>query len=101
MQGINPPITVVHGTGALKDYNNLDFAGYTCIESDYLYKEYSGKLAEGDFIILGNCGSYSVVMKPPFILPNFSIIDISNGIDNIEFIKRTETFNDLFITYNF
>ena len=101
MQGINPPMTVVHGTGELKEYTNLDFAGYTCIESDYLYKGYSGKLAEGDFIILENCGSYSVVMKPPFILPNFPIIDISSGIDKVERIKRSEYFDDLFSTYNF
>lgn len=101
MQGINPPMSVVHGNGVLKDYTNLGFAGYTCIESDYLYKGYNGKLAEGDFIILENCGSYSVVMKPPFILPNFPIIDISSGIDNVELIKRAETFDDLFLTYNF
>lgn len=101
MQGINPPMTVVHGTGILKDYTNLAFAGYTCIESDYLYKGYDGKLAEGDFIIFENCGSYSVVMKPPFILPNVPIIDISSGIDNVELIKRAETFNDIFLTYNF
>lgn len=101
MQGINPPMTVVHGTEILKDYKKLDFAGYTCIESDYLYKGYVGKLSEGDFIILENCGSYSVVMKPPFILPNFPIIDISSGIDNVELIKRAETFDDLFITYKF
>lgn len=101
MQGINPPITIVHGTDSLDDYTNLDFAGYTCIESDYLYKGYNGKLAKGDFIILKNCGSYSVVMKPPFILPNFPIIDISSGVDNVELIKRAECFDDLFNTYNF
>ncbi len=101
MQGINPPIKIIHNNSSLKDYTNLDFAGYTCIESDYLYKGYNGKLAEGDYIILENCGSYSVVMKPPFILPNFPIIDISNGIENVEVIKRLESFDNLFSTYNF
>lgn len=101
MQGINPPMTIVHCSIDGKEYSNLDIAGYTCIESDYLYRGYSGKLAEGDFIILEYCGSYSIVMKPPFILPNFPIIDISNGVDNIEVIKREECFEDLFKTYNF
>lgn len=101
MQGINPPMTIVHNNNSVNDYTNLDFAGYTCIESDYLYKGYNGKLAVGDYLILENCGSYSVVMKPPFILPNFPIIDISNGIDNIEIIKCLETFDNLFSTYNF
>lgn len=101
MQGLNPPLTVVHGTGPSKEYEDLDFAGYTCIEGDYLYKGYSGKLAEGDYIVLENCGSYSVVMKPPFILPNFPVVDISNGIDKVEIIKREERFDDLFVSYNF
>lgn len=101
MQGINPPMTVVHGNGEAKPYKDLDFAGYTCIEGDYLYRGYDGPLAEGDYIILENCGSYSVVMKPPFILPNFPIVDISSGVDNVEVIKRAESFDDLFSTYNF
>lgn len=101
MQGINPPMTIVHCNKEGKSYSNLDIAGYTCIESDYLYQGYSGKLAEGDYIILEYCGSYSVVMKPPFILPNFSVLDISSGVDKVEEIKRAESFDDLFLTYNF
>ena len=37
--------------------------------------------------------------KPPFILPNFPVLDISEG--KIEVIKRQETFDDLFHTFNF
>lgn len=101
MSGINPPITVVHGRGKQDNFINLDFAGYTCIENDYLYRNYTGALGIGDYIILHYCGSYSVVMKPPFIFPNFPVIDISNGVENLEVIKEAESFDDLFHTYNF
>ena len=82
-----------------KEYKDLDFGGFTCIESDYLYRHFNGKLAKGDMVVFGNVGSYSVVLKPPFILPNFPVIDISTG--EVEIIKRGETFDDLFHTFMF
>lgn len=96
----NPPLEVVymsdeHG----KEYNNLDFAGFTCIESDYLYKGYNGCLNVGDYVVFGNVGSYSVVLKPPFILPNFPIVELNN--DNVRLIKMPETFDNIFQTYIF
>lgn len=98
MTGINPPMEVIHmSQGDL--YNDLDIAGFTCIEGDVLYKNYSGNLAVDDAIVISNCGSYSLVMKPPFILPNFPVLDICG--DNIEVIKRAETFDDIFHTFNF
>lgn len=95
----NPPITVYAMGKEQQEYSDLDFGGFTCIESDYLYRHYSGKLAAGDIVVFGNVGSYSVVLKPPFILPNFAVIDITGG--KAELIKRPETFNDLFCTYKF
>lgn len=95
----NPPIEVYAMGGEQKEYKDLDFGGFTCIESDYLYRHYNGKLAKGDMVVFGNAGSYSVVLKPPFILPNFPVIDISNG--QVEVIKRGETFDDLFHTFSF
>lgn len=99
MTGINPPMELVVGGGKQKKYKNLDIVGFTCIEGDVFQKNYSGSLAIGDYIVIGNCGSYSLVMKPPFILPNFPVLDI-NG-DEVEVIKKAETFDDLFHTYNF
>jgi len=95
----NPPIEVYPMGGEQKEYTDLDFGGFTCIESDYLYRHYNGKLAKGDMVVFGNVGSYSVVLKPPFILPNFPIIDISEG--ELEIIKRGENFDDLFHTFAF
>lgn len=99
MSGINPPMELVAGGNEQSEYSNLDIVGFTCIEGDVLQKNFKGKLAVGDYIVIGNCGSYSLVMKPPFILPNFAVLDI-NG-ENVEVIKRAETFDDLFHTFCF
>ena len=99
MTGINPPLEVVPMGEEQKEYNDLDFAGYTCIEGDVLYHNYTGKLAHQDAIVISNCGSYSLVMKPPFILPNFPVLDISEGKNEV--IKRAENFDDLFRTFVF
>lgn len=99
----NPPITVYHKdeNADLAYFKDLDFGGFTCIESDYLYRHYDGKLAIGDYVVFENVGSYSVVLKPPFILPNFAIVDCSWDNGQIELIKQPETFDDLFHTFEF
>lgn len=93
----NPPLTVVPMGAKRQSYSDLDFGGYTCIESDYLYRHYSGSLGVGDYTVFGNAGSYSLVLKPPFILPNFPVLDIGNG--EAELIKRQERFDDLFHSF--
>ena len=95
----NPPIEVYAMGEKQREYKDLDFGGFTCIESDYLYRHYDGKLSKGDMVVFGNAGSYSIVLKPPFILPNFPIIDITDG--KLEMIKRGEVFDDLFHTFAF
>ena len=95
----NPPISIYRMGGKENTYNSIDFGGYTCIESDYVYKNYCGSLAVGDFTVFGNAGSYSVTLKPPFILPNFPILDISGR--EVVVAKRQEYFDDLFHTYKF
>lgn len=99
MTGINPPMEVIAMGGEQNEYKDLDFVGFTCIEGDVLYHNYTGKLAHQDVIVISNCGSYSLVMKPPFILPNFPVLDISEG--KTEVIKRAENFDDLFHTFVF
>ena len=76
-----------------------DISGYTCIESDYLYKNFKGSIEIDDFLLFENVGSYSVVFKPPFILPNVPIIEI-NKVGYSE-IKRQETMEDIFSTFKF
>lgn len=99
MTGINPPMEVIAMGGEQKEYENLDMVGFTCIEGDVLYYNYTGMLAHEDAIVISNCGSYSLVMKPPFILPNFPVLDICG--EETEVIKRGEEFDDLFHTFKF
>lgn len=81
VKNMNRPIEVYcvsDNTDRRDSYRNLYMAGYTCIESDYLYKGYDGRLGVGDYVVFGNAGSYSVVMKPPFILPDIPILEIQD-----------------------
>ena len=98
MSGVNPPMKVIHMSEG-RTYTDMDLVGFTCIEGDVLYRNYTGELAVDDAVVISNCGSYSLVMKPPFILPNFPVLDICG--ENVEVIKRAETFDDIFHTFNF
>lgn len=92
---INLPVRILSSTGVIEDKKTYDIAGYTCIESDILYKGYEGYIALNDFVCFENVGSYSVVMKPPFILPNVPVISFNpDGSDRL--IKEKECFNDVF-----
>jgi len=96
----NVPINIFSINRENKHYENVDFAGYTCIESDYLYRNYTGNLEIGDFIVFNEVGSYSIVMKPPFIMPNVAIIEPDNEeFSSFGIVKRRETFEDIFHTY--
>ncbi|MCR5324874.1 MAG: alanine racemase [Lachnospiraceae bacterium] len=99
MNNINPPMDVVNVGKDNRTVSECDIVGFTCIEGDVLQKDYTGTLGVGDYIIIRNSGSYSLVMKPPFILPNFPVLDITG--DTVEVIKRAETFDDLFHTFSF
>lgn len=99
MSGINPPMEIVAGGKKQIMVEDADIVGFTCIEGDVLQKGYNGAIGVGDFIVIGNCGSYSLVMKPPFILPNFAVLDIYG--ESVEVIKRAETFDDLLHTFSF
>ena len=99
MTGVNPPIEVFSMGEEQTEYSDLDMVGFTCIEGDVLYRHFNGKLAYNDAVVFENCGSYSLLMKPPFILPNFPVLDISSGITEV--IKRAEKFDDIFHTFSF
>ncbi len=99
MSGINPPMKVVSMGCEQADFTEADIVGYTCIEGDVMYHGFNGRLAVGDFLVFSNCGSYSLVMKPPFIFPNFPVLDICSG--EVEVIKKQETFDDIFHTFSF
>lgn len=97
LNGKNPPIRIISdSSGQEQCYEALDIAGYTCIETDYLYKGYCGPLKVGDYILFQNVGSYSIVLKPPFIMPNFPVVEVNEQRKEIELIKAAETVDDIF-----
>lgn len=99
MIGVNPPIEIVSCKRGRECYENMDLVGYTCIENDVLFHNYTGELEVGDYVVFSNCGSYSLVMKPPFIFPNFPVLEILG--EKIDLVKRRECFDDLFHTFSF
>lgn len=99
MAGLNPPIEIFETGTDRKHLSDADIVGYTCIEGDVLYRGFGGELSVGDMIAFKNCGSYSVVMKPPFILPDFPIVNVFENKTGLA--KRAEKFEDIFDVYVF
>lgn len=89
VKGLKRPIEVINKS-AETPIQKIDIAGYTCIEGDYLYKEYEGGIAKDDYVVFHNVGSYSIVMKPPFILPDVSIIEINDKNESIEIGRKQD-----------
>jgi len=83
-----------------QEYKDIDFTGYTCLEQDVMRKNYNGKLAVGDYVVFGNVGGYSNVLKPPFIWPNCAMIAVTPNGD-VELMKQKETYEDILHTYIF
>lgn len=94
------PMTLHHYEGMQQDVTNADFVGYTCLEHDVMYKDFSGKLAVGDIVEFRNVGSYSNVFKPPFIYPNCGMVVVDENNDS-KLIKRRENMEYIFETYEF
>lgn len=93
----NLPITVIgHGQ---EYHKGIDLTGYTCLEEDVMYRGYNGYLSSGNIVMFGNIGAYSIVSKPPFIQPNCAMVELEKD-GSVRLIKRQETFDDIFATYD-
>lgn len=77
-----------------------DIMGFTCLEQDYIFKEFPNKVRVGDVIEFRNIGGYSVVYKPPFIQPCCAMVAIAKD-GSVKLIKERETFEDIFKTFVF
>jgi diaminopimelate decarboxylase len=98
----NLPIHVLSGATRSKRNNGpADIVGYTCMEHDCLYKGYEGPLATGDYVVFENVGAYTIVLKPPFILPCPAILAYDANSEEFELVKRQERFSDIFSSYVF
>lgn len=94
------PISIFNKGKDTVSCENADFVGYTCLEHDHIYEDFNGNIGVGDVVQFRNIGSYSNVFKPPFILPNCTMVQI-DGEGNVELLKRSETIDDIFNTYIF
>ena len=94
------PITVVPCGAKQERYESIDLTGYTCLEQDVMLTGWSGWLAKGDYIVFGNVGGYSNVLKPPFIRPNCAMA-AEKPDSTYAVIKAAESNDDLLRTYLF
>lgn len=95
----NLPVSVVPGGGERTYYDAAVLAGYTCLEYDVILPSYTGELGVGDYVVVGNCGGYSNVSKPPFISPNCAMVEWDGSRSTL--FKRAETPDDVLSTYIF
>ncbi len=98
-RSINLPVTILRQLSESVSESEdkfYDIAGFTCIEADYLTKELLGTMDVEDFLVYENVGSYSIVMKPPFILPNVPVLKKSSSDTAFTLIKHRETSDYIF-----
>ena len=92
------PLQIVHVNEQLEMLKDAEFTGYTCLEHDVMYPDYSGELGVGDYVVFGNVGGYSNVSKPPFIFWNSPMI-AQKADGSLAIMKHGEKFEDIFATY--
>lgn len=98
----NLPIRIYHQPGVERPKEDCyHFGGYTCRENDYLYLNYTGPLSIDDYVVFDNVGAYTLVLKPPFILPNVPVLNYDESTQSFYIIKRKETLSDIFQTFTF
>lgn len=92
------PFTVLKATGVPREEGEWAVSGYTCMEIDVIHKAWRGALAEGDILLFGNVGAYTVVLKPPFIKAAPAIVELlPDGTKRL--VKAAETLDDVLSTY--
>lgn len=99
---INSPLEILNYTPeSSEQVKGAKLCGYTCIESDIIHNNLNGNISIGDIIIFKEIGSYSVVMKPPFILPDVAIIQLDDKKKKFKLVRDRQTFDDIFSNFIF
>ena len=70
--------------------------GYTCIEDDYLSKDFFSDISKGDFLGYSHVGSYNIVMKPPFIRPASAVLELDRNGEVLNVFRETQTISNIF-----
>ncbi|MGH8676720.1 MAG: hypothetical protein ACREVG_20720 [Burkholderiales bacterium] len=82
-----------------EEVEDCDIVGHTCMEDDTLYAGFSGRLAVGDYLTFSNVGGYSLVLKPPFIVPAAAVLGWSESGKGVEVLRRAERYEEVFATF--
>lgn len=91
------PVTPILDAMALRGPSrHFAIAGFTCIEGDLLSESVSAPLEVGDVLAYGNVGSYSLVMRPPFILPSNPVLMARPDGKGFDVIKRRQSNAEVF-----
>ena len=69
--------------------------GYTCMEGDYINRNYHGTLKTGDDVLIRNCGAYSVSMKGDFIFPSIGMVKVNDSYEILEVMKEPDQSRDV------
>ena len=62
--------------------------GYTCMEEDYINRNYPGALKTGDNVLIRNCGAYSASMKGDFIFPPIGMLMVNDNYEVLGLMKE-------------
>ena len=81
--------------------HDFAIAGFTCIEGDILTESLFCQLEAGDVLVYGNVGSYSLVMRPPFILPSNPVLMGREDQYAFDVIKARQSNSDIFDLYKY
>ena len=63
----NPPMDVSHASNKKISLQGVDLLGYSCMESDIVYRGFTGELSVGDTLTFANCGAYTIALENHFI----------------------------------
>ncbi len=77
-----------------KDSDLAVICGYTCMEEDYINRNYNGTLKTGDDVLIRNCGAYSVSMKGDFIFPSIGMVKVNDSYEILEVMKEPDQSRD-------
>jgi diaminopimelate decarboxylase len=92
----NPTFHVRKNSITQKHSEIWDVVGYTCIEDDYLSKDYLAEVSKDDFLGYSHVGSYNVVMKPPFIRPASAVLELDRNGEILNVLREIQTIGDIF-----
>lgn len=98
----NLPLRVVPSSGAARESIEgvLDIVGNTCMEHDVLHRKYAGKIGVGDYLVFGNVGSYTNVLRPPFIRGCRPMVAVDESNDDVEILRAADEVNQIFTAYS-